>query len=59
MEISIDAIKNMEIDIENLPPLAVQESIVEDIERLMAEGKSQSEAIHLVFGYSKMGNKVS
>lgn len=59
MEISIDAIKNMEIDIENLPPIAVQENIVEDIERLMAEGKSQAEAIHLVFSYSKMGSKAS
>jgi hypothetical protein len=57
MEISIDDIRNMEI--ETPPPLAVQENIVEDITRLMSEGKSQAEALHLVFGYSKMGNKVS
>ncbi|WP_017220556.1 hypothetical protein [Moritella dasanensis] len=57
MEISIDDIMNMEI--ETPPPLAVQENIVEDITRLMSEGKSQAEALHLVFGYSKMGNKVS
>lgn len=57
MEISIDDIMNMEI--ETPPPLAVQENIVEDITRLMSEGKSQAEALHLVFGYSKMGNKES
>jgi hypothetical protein len=37
MEISIDDVMNMEI--ETPPPLAVQENIVEDITRLMSEGK--------------------
>ncbi|MDX2321502.1 MAG: hypothetical protein QNK26_13015 [Moritella sp.] len=59
MEISIEDIMNIEIDIENLPPIAVQKNIVEDIERLIAEGKSKAEALHLVFEYYKMGNKVN
>ena len=57
MEISIDDVMNIEI--ETPPPIAVQENIVEDIERLISEGKSEAEALHLVFSYSKMGNQVS
>jgi len=59
MEISIEDIMNFEIDIENLPPIAVQNNIVEEIDQLVSEGKSQAEAIHLVFTYYKMGNKVN
>ncbi|KXO07276.1 hypothetical protein AKG98_2628 [Moritella sp. JT01] len=59
MEISIEDVMNIEIDIENLPPIAVQKNIVEDIERLISEGKSQAEALHFVFAYYKMGNKVN
>ena len=57
MEISIDDVMNIEI--ETPPPIAVQENIVDDIERLISEGKSEAEALHLVFSYSKMGNQVS
>ena len=57
MQISIEDIMN--IDIENLSPIAVQKAVVEEIERLIAEGKSNSEALHLEFEYNKMGNKVN
>ncbi|MFT5760420.1 MAG: hypothetical protein ACI9LM_005206 [Alteromonadaceae bacterium] len=57
MEISIEDIMNIEIDIENLPPIAVQKAVVEEIERLIAEGKSDFETLHQVFEYNKMGSK--
>lgn len=50
---------DIEIDIENLPPIAVQQNIVEEIEQLVSKGKSKAEAIHLVFTYYIMGNKVN
>jgi len=59
MEISTEDIMNIEIDIENLPPIEVQKNIVEEIEQLVSEGKSQAEAMHLAFTYYKMGNKVN
>lgn len=59
MKINVEDVMNMEIDIENLPPIEVQNNIVEEIQRLTAEGKSEAEAVHLVFSYYKMGNKVN
>lgn len=59
MKINVEDVMNMEIDIENLPPIEVQNNIVEEIQRLTSEGKSEAEAIHLVFSYYKMGNKVN
>jgi len=52
MEISIEDIMNMEI--ENLPPIEVQKNIVENIERLISEGKSEAEAVHLAFSESSI-----
>ncbi len=54
-KINIDDILN--ISLENVPPIEVQEAMVDEIERLVAEGKSQGEAYKLVCGDDPLNYK--
>lgn len=40
---------DIEIDIENLPTIAVQQNIVEEIEQLVSKGRSYSLGIYILY----------
>ncbi|WP_281648577.1 hypothetical protein [Parendozoicomonas sp. Alg238-R29] len=49
----IDLQDIMNMDFDNLTDIEVQKAMVEEIERLRAEGKSDAESIRLVFEHNK------
>ena len=52
-EVTLDIKDIFDLDIDDLPSVEQQKAMVEEIERLRAEGKSDAESIRLVLEHNR------